>query len=215
MGKCIIICPLWHGERLDDLTPAQDDLLLCADAGLYAALEYGLKPHLAIGDFDTLPPPTDNNVPLQLLPVAKDDTDLGACIHEGRRRSLHSFLLAGCMGGRIDHTMAMLQLMADCALQGEICTAIDGINTVTILAPGTHVLPAREGHLLSLLSFSDQVTDICLSGTEWPLEHAVLSQRFPLGISNRITSTHAVLSFSSGLLLVCYARNSTWMGTSN
>lgn len=55
MARCIIICPLWQGERLSELTPGPDDLLLCADGGLAAARRYGQEPTLTIGDFDTMP----------------------------------------------------------------------------------------------------------------------------------------------------------------
>ena len=211
MKRCIIICPLWQGERREELIPGPEDLLLCADAGLYAALKHGLRPDLAVGDFDTLPPPEDGPVPLRLLPVRKDDTDLGACIAEGRRRGFDSFLLAGCIGGRLDHTLAMLQLMADCALRGEQCTAIDAVNTVTVLAPGRYALAGEDGRLLSLLSFGERVTGVTLRGAEWQLERADLTQRFPLGISNRVTAEAAELSFDTGLLCVCRSVNETWM----
>lgn len=114
------------------------------------------------------------------------------------------------MGGRLDHTMAMLQLMADAALRGESCTAVDAVNTVTILTPGRYTLPAEEHTLLSLLSFSDMVWGITLTGTRWPLKDAELTQRYPLGISNRITAPCAELSFTDGLLMLCRSVNRTW-----
>ena len=210
MARCIIICPLWQGERLEELRPAAGDLLLCADAGLAAAWRYGLRPELTIGDFDTMPAAQAGTADIRVLPVHKDDTDLGVCLQEGRSRGYRRFVLAGCLGGRLDHTLAMLQLMADCAMRGEECMAVDAVNTVTILTPGTHILPRQEGTLLSLLSFSDRVTGVTLTGTEWPLEDGVLTQRYPLGISNRITAPEAWLSFTEGLLLVDRSVNGTW-----
>ena len=202
MAKCIIICPLYKGECLEALTPGPGDLLLCADGGYRPALRSGLTPDLVIGDFDTLPPPENGKVPLRFLSVHKDDTDLGVCIQEGRDRGYREFVLAGCLGGRVDHTLACLQLMADGALRGESFRAVDALNDLTILTPGTYTLPRREGRLLSLLAFSEQVEGITLQGTEWPLTDATLTQRYPLGISNVITGRQAALSFRTGLLLL-------------
>lgn len=209
MARCIIIAPLYQGEEYALVTPKAGDLLLCADGGYAAAVQHGLRPDLVIGDFDTMPVQQVDGVPVVQLPVMKDDTDLAVCMDEGRRRGYRSFVLAGCLGGRMDHTLATLQCMADSAVRGECCWAVDETNRVTILAPGEYTLPRLDGRLLSLLAFSDQVTDVVLTGTQWPLDGAALTQRKPLGISNIIIEDQARLSFSSGLLMVCYAHNDT------
>lgn len=87
--------------------------------------------------------------------------------------------------------MAMLQLMADCALRGERCTAMDAMNAVTILAPGTHRILPQSGRLLSLLAFGGDVTGLTIQGVHWQLQHAALTCRMPLGVSNRITADAA------------------------
>ena len=210
MARCIIICPLYEGERLDELRPREGDLLLCADAGYRQAMRYGLRPDLTIGDFDTMPVSQTEGAAVEVLPVHKDDTDLGVCLRTGLERGYRSFLLAGCLGGRLDHTVACLQLMADYAARGCEVEALDAMNAVRVLAPGRYRLSRREGCLLSLLAFSDAVRGIDLRGTEWELEDAELTSRYPLGISNVILGEAAELSFQEGLLLVCYAVNRTW-----
>lgn len=69
MARCIIICPLWQGENLAELTPQAGDLLLCADGGYQAAVRYGLTPDLTIGDFDTMPESSVVGSPVLSLPV--------------------------------------------------------------------------------------------------------------------------------------------------
>jgi len=209
MSKCIIICPLWQGEHKDEAVPVPGDLLLCADAGWAAAVREGLTPDAVIGDFDTMPVEEVRAERLIRLPVEKDDTDLGVCIRYGRERGYHSFLLFGCLGGRLDHTLAALQLMADRAAQGDEVWALDGMNRVTVLAPGKYVLPKRGDLLLSLLAFSQEVRGVTLTGTRWELHDAVLNQRIPLGVSNAIIADEARLSFTDGLLFVGYAENKT------
>ncbi len=140
-----------------------------------------------------------------VLPARKDDTDTAVCLQEGRKRGFREFRVGGGLGGRLDHTVANLQLAADCALRGERMWLCDAQNLATVLAPGSYALPWMMNRKLSLLAFTDQVTGVSLRGTEWPLENAVLENRCPLGISNEWKETSAILSFESGLLSVFFS----------
>ena len=111
MGKCIIIAPLYQGEEQAWLTPEAGDLLLCADGGYDAAVRFGLRPDLVIGDFDSMPRDHVEDCPVMQLPVHKDDTDMVVCLKEARKRGYRSFRIAGCLGGRLDHTIANLQTL--------------------------------------------------------------------------------------------------------
>ena len=55
--------------------PVSSDLIIAADAGEQACRQAGLTPHLLLGDFDSMPPPENPEVPLVRLPTEKDDTD--------------------------------------------------------------------------------------------------------------------------------------------
>lgn len=206
MNRCIIIAPLYRGEERAWLTPEEGDLLLCADGGYAAAAAAGLTPDLTIGDFDSMSRSRTAG-PVLALPTHKDDTDLLACLKEGRRRGYRSFRLAGCIGGRLDHTLAAVQCLADCALRGEEAWMADAGTRMTVLAPGAYTLHPLGERKLSLLAFTEEVTGVCLSGTEWPLEDAVLTNRYPLGISNEFRGDAAQLSFAAGLLMVCLSQD--------
>lgn len=202
MAKCIIIAPLYAGEALPLVTPCEGDLLLCADAGWRAAAQYGLKPHKTIGDFDSMPVDAVTGEILR-LPVEKDDTDLLACIREGRRRGYSDFIAAGCLGGRMDHTLACLQCAADCAAQGESLWLLDGCNCVTVLSPGSYVFPREKGRKLGLLAYTPEVTGLTVTGARWMLNDAVLSHHYPIGCSNEWADDSVSISFAEGQLIVC------------
>lgn len=206
MARCIIIAPLYAGEDRDWLQPQEGDLVICADAGFRAAAQYGLKPDLTIGDFDSLGHVADTGEVIT-LPVHKDDTDMVACIKEGRRRGYRKFVLAGCLGGRFDHTFACLQCAADCAKRGESAWLCDMRNRVTVLAPGSYRLPRIIGRKLSLLAYTPEVRGVTLRGTLWELDDAVLGSDYPLGCSNEWTADEAYLSFESGLLVICCSKD--------
>lgn len=207
MGKCIIIAPLYKGEALEALTPEEGDLLICADGGYDAAVRYGLKPDLVIGDFDSMPFEHVRDCECIRLPVHKDDTDMVVCLEEGRRRGYTHFRIAGCLGGRLDHTISNLQCLYDCALRGENVWMCDETNWVTIRLPGRHTLPRMEGRKLSLLAYTPEVTGVTLRGTEWELTDATLTNRYPMGVSNEITAQWAELTFETGALMWLYSKD--------
>ena len=207
MNRCIIIAPLYRGEEREWLTPREGELLMCADAGWSAAVGHGLKPSLIVGDFDSMPAPDDSDIEVIRLPVHKDDTDMVACLREGRKRGYRAFIMAGCLGGRFDHTIGNLQCLYDCALRGETAWMCDGQNRVTVLLPGRYLLPAMPGRKLSLLAYTPEARGVTVSGVEWPLHDATLTARWPLGCSNEFRADNAELSFSDGALIVAYCED--------
>lgn len=214
MNKCVIIAPLYTGEEKAWLEPCKGDLLLCADGGYDAARRHGFTPDLVIGDFDSKGAGDVTGCEVIRLPVHKDDTDMVACLREARGRGYTRFRIAGCLGGRLDHTFANLQCLYDCALRGEDAWMCDACNRVTVLLPGEHIIPAAPGRRLSLLAFTPEVTGVRLEGTLWPLEGATLTQRFPLGVSNEFTAPAARLSFASGALLLVLSADAEICGVS-
>ena len=71
------------------------------------------------------------------------------------------------------------------------------------LIPGEYSFKKRIGYSLSAFSMTDEVTGLCESGVKYPLDNAVLTNNFPLGVSNEIVEDFAVISFKSGILFVC------------
>ena len=208
MGKCIIIAPLYRGEEREWLRRETGDMLICADGGYDAAVAHGLRPDLVVGDFDSMPEDHAQDEQILRLPRLKDDTDMVVCLQEGRRRGYRAFRIGGGLGGRIDHTLANLQCLADCALRGEDAWLCDAHNRLTSLAPGEHVLRRMPGRKLSLLAFTPEVTGVTLRGAAWELTDATLTSRYPLGVSNEFTGDTATLCFTGGLLMAAYAEDS-------
>ncbi len=211
MGKCIIIAPLYAGEHQAYLQPEDGDLLICADGGYDAAVKHGFRPDLVIGDFDSMPADHVHGCACITLPVHKDDTDMVVCLEEGRRRGYTSFRIAGCLGGRLDHTISNLQCLYDCALRGEDAWMCDGQNLVSVLLPGKYNLPKMEGYKFSLLSYTPEVKGLTLRGTEWELDNATLTNRYPLGVSNEIHAPWAEFSFAEGALMVLYSKDMSFV----
>ena len=202
MGKCIIIGGMYRGEEPDFLKKEKGDLLLCADSGYLKAVQYGMEPDLVIGDFDSMDLSELGDVARLVLPVKKDDTDMHICIKKGREAGYSEFRIGGGLNGRLDHTVANIQCLAELAESGGQGWLVDSCNRVSVLASGAYSFSAVPGRYLSLFAFTETVQGLSLRGTEWELENAELRQTYPVGCSNWFREDRFTLSFSGGLLLI-------------
>ncbi|MEA4928118.1 MAG: thiamine diphosphokinase [Candidatus Limiplasma sp.] len=187
------------------LTPHPGDLLIAADGGYRALEKTGLKPDLLVGDFDSLGfRPQD--VPILTFPVEKDDTDMGLALEEGWARGYRSFALYGADGGRLDHTVANLQLLGGASARGAqvrmACTTSDW----WAVTDGVLALPPRpEGTGVSVFCHGTRAQGVTLRGLQYPLLDATLTCDRPLGVSNAYRATQASVTVARGTLLVYVA----------
>ena len=71
----------------------------------------------------------------------------------------------------------------------------------TALTGGTVVLPAQEG-IFSLFCIGAEVRGLSIAGGDYPLEDAVLTPRFPLGVSNHFIGRDVTVSLGEGDLVI-------------
>ena len=110
----------------------------------------------------------------------------------------------GALGGRLDHTLANLLLLASFAERGLTVTAVGERERVTFLVgPGELALDGGEaGAIVSVFSLSDVATGVCEEGLKYGLDHVALTNRTSWGLSNELTGTAARISVESGTLAV-------------
>lgn len=198
MGICYIMGAANTKRRF---SPGADDMVIAADAGYTALTKMGIKPDLAVGDFDSLgsEPP---GVPTERHPVMKNDTDMLLAVKMGFSRGYRGFHIYGGMGGRTDHTIANIQTLAYIVKRGGSGFLFGDNEVLTVAAPGTlHFAERKEGNI-SVFAYGGKAEGVYLRGLLYPLENATLTAAFPLGVSNSFTGTAAEVEHSSGLLLV-------------
>ncbi len=178
-------------------------LYLCADAGARLAQALGIEPDWIIGDFDSLgETPTGSRV--AVFPPEKDDTDTILAAKYALLQECDELVFYGALGGRLDHTIAnlqMLRMLADHQAHGIL---LDEKHFVTLLRNETAVYPKRSGYL-SLFSLTEVCEDVTVQGVKYPLSHGKLSGSFPLGVSNQVLAQQAVVTVGKGDLLVVFA----------
>lgn len=189
-----------------DRSPAPDDFILAADGGYAHCQRVGLKPALVLGDFDSLDAPPQG-VPVQSFPPEKDDTDTMLAVKLGLERGYRSFHLYGGTGGRLDHTLANLQVLAYLAQAGaEGFLHDEGFVFTAVQGPGSLRLPARAGGLFSVFCLGANATGVSILGGKYCAEKVTLSCAFPLGVSNQFQGEEVTVQLEQGCLLVGWER---------
>ena len=148
---------------------------------------------------EPIPEPTSEH-------TVQDDTDTMLAIKEAARRGFTKITIIGGLSGRLDHTFANIQTLAY-GVQNDLDILItDGENTAFIMRPGKITLEKKEGFSLSVFSYGNTVSNLCIDGVKYPVSNATLTSFFPLGVSNDITKDHANISFSEGMLLIIISK---------
>src|SRR5919202_2728978 len=184
------------------------DLRVAADGGARHFLQAGVLPHVAIGDFDSLPAPLlaeleARGVRIERYPIHKDETDLELALLYAVAQGAARVVVLAALGGRPDQHLANLQLLTHPALE-----PID----VRMLHNGWEVFATRAvtrlegaaGQTVSLLPMSERVEGIVTENLYYPLRDEPLSLGPARGVSNVMTAAQATITIRSGVLLVMH-----------
>lgn len=182
------------------------DLLIAADGGARPLLHAGILPHIVIGDLDSLAP-TDiaalihHGVELQRFPRAKDETDLELALLHAAARGATSIDILGALGGRWDHTMSNVALLALPELLGRHVRLIAERQTLFLVRDHAQ-LTGHTGDTISLIPLTPQVCGITTQGLRYPLTDATLHYERARGVSNILLHPPGSVSLRTGLLLI-------------
>ncbi|MBQ4617126.1 MAG: thiamine diphosphokinase [Clostridia bacterium] len=182
-----------------------DDELIAADGGQHLVAAMGRTPSLLVGDFDSSCCPMDVSYECRVLPVQKDDTDVLAAIRIALENGTRRFLFLGCLGGRLDHTIANLFLLRFLYDRGAEGVLVDETHEITLLGPGVHVLEPRDGRVLSLLPYGGDAVGVSIEGALYTLQNARLDTAFPIGVSNAFCGKPITVTIEDGFLLCILA----------
>ena len=177
-------------------------LIIAADGGYAHLRGQGLAPDIAVGDFDSLGYIPEKNVVRH--PPEKDDTDTMLAIRLGLERDYGVFVLYGCLGGRLDHTYANLQVLLYLARRGAAGFLLGEGTAVSAVHCGRLDFAPGHAGTISVFCPDGEARGVSLTGLCYPLRDAVLTSAFPLGVSNRFTGQAASAEVKEGTLLVMW-----------
>lgn len=202
-GICYVV---GAGENCGiDFMPTQEDVVIAADAGTKYLEECRIVADIIIGDFDTLGfIPKQSNV--IVLNTEKDDTDMFAAVREGIKLGYKTFHIYCGVGGRIDHTIANLQMIAYLSELGKQGFLFDSENVITTISNSRLSFNEIPSGYISVFSYSERAEGVCLQGLKYELENSVLVNTFPLGVSNEFIGKKSSISVKCGTLLIVFPR---------
>ncbi|HWP50429.1 MAG TPA: thiamine diphosphokinase [Clostridia bacterium] len=198
--RCVVFCAGEDGDIDFPVTP--EDFIICCDAGFVAAKRRGISPDLLIGDFDSYREPLPETVETLRFPVEKDDTDSMLALREGLRRGYKNFVLLFALGGRLDHTLANLQTLTFLEEFGASGMIIGPRDRVQLLKNGALDIPRCNEYTLSIFAYAGKAIGVSLKGMQYPLNDAVITESFPIGLGNHIIEPMGRVSVLDGTLLV-------------
>lgn len=197
MKQCVIISAMPVSEKLKRYMK-EDAFVIAADAGWVQAKALGVVPNLIVGDFDSSPRPNISQV--IILPSEKDDTDTMYAARKALEFGYTEVVILGALGGRLDHTMANMQVLLFLTQNGVQAKMIDETVVVGCHGPGVWHYKKVENATFSFFAASDSVEGICLRGLYYPLEDVAVSTVFPIGISNKFVNEVAEVSVRKGYI---------------
>lgn len=179
------------------------DVIIAADGGLKHLDKFGICPDIIIGDFDSFGAVPDGDNVIRLKPE-KDVTDLHAAVETGLKKGCSRFEIFGATGGRLDHTLANIQLSVSLA-EKNIPHIIrgNGFSICAIKNEKIEFSSDMQGYI-SVFSHSDNCTGVSIKGLKYELDGASLSNNFALGVSNEFIGKNSVISVDNGTLVIIY-----------
>ena len=179
------------------------DIIIAADGGLKYLEKIGLNADIAIGDFDSLGhiPCADNVIRLK---PEKDVTDMYAAVEEGIKRGFERFEIFGATGGRLDHTLANIQLAALLAQKNvSHCVHGDGYSVVALNGSSISFDSSYSGYI-SVFAHSDVCMGVDIKGLKYELSDGRLTNTFSLGVSNEFIGKESRISVEKGIVIIHY-----------
>ena len=210
------------GDRLPAGTLDGIDLVVAADGGLLTAQALGIRPDLAVGDFDSADPTLvakaeAEGVAIERVAAEKDESDLELAVRAAVARGATSIAVVGALGGaRVEHTLAGLALLGLGAEGGRSpfdIAIVDERSTVRLLAGDprdkrtAHIdLDGEPGDYISLQPWGGDATGVTTEGLRYPLRDEPLRMGPSRGLSNELLGRHGRVSCRAGQLLVIHTR---------
>jgi thiamine pyrophosphokinase len=181
-----------------------DAWVVAADSGLDRARVLGLRVDHVVGDMDSVSPAalaaaTAAGI-AECHPESKDATDLDLAVDAALAGRPRRLVVIGSGGGRLDHLLAMVSLLAGPRLAGVAVEAALGQARVVVVRSQSR-LWARPGELVSLLPVGGPAVGVTTEGLLYPLADEDLPAGSSRGVSNEVTEAPATVRLRDGVLV--------------
>ena len=166
-----------------------------------------IVPDYIIGDLDSV---NENiieyykskKVKFEKFPTKKDETDTELCIELSDKLKAKEIHLIGALGGRIDHTIANINLLYYIRKRGITPKIISEKEEIYIAMDEEITIYGEIGDIISILPIKNDAKGVTLNNLEYPLEDYDIEFSRPLGISNVMTDVNCSIKVKEGSLII-------------
>ena len=179
--------------------------VIAADSGLHSATTLGLHVDLVVGDFDSVDPEVLREAErlgagIERHPEAKDRTDLALALDVACRHAPADVTVVGGAGGRLDHLIANVLLLASDAYRDLAIRAVTSTAVYHVVRDEVTLTGPRGGHV-TLLPVHGPAHGVSTEGLLYPLEGETLAPGSTRGVSNELLDAQAHVRVTAGVLL--------------
>jgi len=197
--------PTGYASELTQLLRDADQLV-AVDGGLRHCADLGVWPTMVIGDLDStaadlLDRARENEVEFRPFPVDKDATDLELAVATALDAGAGSLTVVAGFGGRLDHELATISLLASQRWRAMQVRATDGLRDLHIVHDRA-VVRYEPGTTMSVIPWHGSAHGVTTRGMRWPLHDAVLAPGTTRGVSNVAVDSIQELAIGQGVLLL-------------
>ncbi len=209
-ANCIVVMlngVVRHEPRLPSILD-RAEYIIAADGGAACLDALGYIPDLLVGDMDSVEPALlerleDEGSSIQRHPAQKDETDAELALKAAAALSPHEIIVLGALGGRIDHALGNLALLAMPELDGIPTYVWDGLSLSWLVTESSEIW-GTPGDTVSLIPWGGDAVGIVTEGLAYPLQGETLDMGPSRGISNVLAEVPARVTLQEGRLLVVH-----------
>ncbi|MBQ8177795.1 MAG: thiamine diphosphokinase [Clostridia bacterium] len=176
----------------------KEKLIIAADGGYRLVDDRAVQ--AVIGDFDTLGYIPDFVTTIS-HPTDKDQTDGEICLDYLSSIGATDVTIYGALGGKIDHVLGNLNLLAYAKKVGLNAVAVSA-STEVYFVDGPLLKECEVGSTLSIIPFGGEVSFEHSFGLKYPLDGIKIAPYSSLGLSNEVTVGKVEIKVENGECLV-------------
>jgi thiamine pyrophosphokinase len=193
--------------------------IICVDGALAIVDQLNIDIDYLVGDFDTISSDIldkylkkikDGEIStiLKKYQPEKDYTDTDIAIELAVQQNPSEIVLLGATGTRLDHMMSNINSLIKPLSQNIKAFIIDEHNKIYLIHETTTLKKNQlYGPFVSLIAFSDKVSNVTLKGMKYPLVNYELTKSESIGISNEMKEEEAVIELEKGIIIVVEAKD--------
>jgi len=187
--------------------------VIAADGGAELARRLGLEVDLVVGDLDSISAEGMAGIErVERHAAEKDASDLELALAAALRLEPERILVLGGAGGRLDHLLGGLLLLAADAYASVRVDAQIGAAAVHVVS-GERRLFGEPGELISLFAVHGPARGVVTDGLVYPLRGETLEPGSTLGVSNVFAGPEARVALERGVVLAVRPSGSATAGS--